>query len=289
MSRRTGLLLSGKALGFAAGVALLWLAGSAVFRGGVDSKPGPSAEPRALPELPPGAGALIERLRRTHLLNGEEVYRQLGLGDGADGEGFRTRSPYGQGPVLSWYSSLPGNTEVCGVLFVDADRVDYRLRTFPNHQSALAAGYVVTHRRHCGACSSLRDFATYLEKPDLTTPARNCARRLTRAGVKACFMEIGLEERCAEAWTDNALHTRRHCLGVCIGHSGLWNMVTNDFHAPHTDEDGNLNPCLACDERVSGPGFQYAAGRTRRSSGLTSAITRRPAEIFPVDHRLYFR
>lgn len=269
---------------------VLGAVGLAVFRGGVESRPGPSAEPRALPEVPPGADALIERLRRTRLLNGEEVYRQLGLGDGAGGEGFRTRSPYGQGPVLSWYSSVSGNTEVCGVRFVDADRVDYRLRTFPDHNSALAAGYVITHRRHCGACSSLRDFATYLEKPDLTSPARNCARRLTRAGVKTCFMEeVGFEEQCAETWTFNALHTRRRCAAACIGHYGLWNVLTNDFSAPNTDAYGNLNPCLACDERVSGPGFQYAAGRTRRSSGLTSAIARPATEIHPVNHRLYFR
>ena len=257
--------------------------------GGDPDSGAPSAGPRNLPESPPGADVLIERLRQTNLLNGAEIYGGLGLG-GQEREGFLTRSPYGQGPVLAWYSSLRGNTEVCGVRFVDADQVDYRLRTFQDRESALEAGYVITHRRHCGTCSSLRDFATYLAKPDLTTPARTCARRLTRAGVKACFMEdVGLGERCAETWTYNALHTRRRCAAACIGHYGFWAVLTNDMSAPNTDEDGNLNPCLACDERVSGPGFQYAAGRTRRSSGLTSAIRRPAAEIHPVDHRLYFR
>ena len=282
---------AGKAIGVIGAVLLLllWWGG-----GRTDPEAGArSAATRTLPEVPAEAGALIERLRRTRLLNGEEVYRQLGLGNGAvptGGNGFLTRSPHGHGAVLRWYSSLPGNTEVCGVRFVDADRVGYRLRTFPDRERALEAGYVITHRRHCGACSSLRDFATYLAKPDLTSPARTCARRLTRAGVKACFMEeVGLDERCAEAWAYNALHTRRRCAAACIGHYGLWNVLTNDFSAPNTDEDGNLNPCLACDERVSGPGFQYAAGRTRRSSGLTSAISRPAAEIHPVDHTLYLR
>lgn len=274
----------------AALVLALWLVALGLDEGGGDPESGaPSVERRELPGHPPGAGPLIERLRGTRLLNGEEIYRGLGLG-GRERESFLTRSPYGQGPVLRWYSSLPGNTEVCGVRFDDADRVDYRLRTFPDRERALEAGYLITHGGHCGTCSSLRDFATYLEKPDLTSPARNCARRLTRAGVKACFMEeVGLSERCAETWAYNALHTRRRCAAACIGHYGLWNVLTNDISAPNTDEDGNLNPCLACDERVSGPGFQYAAGRTRRSSGLTSAITRRPAEIFRVDHSLYFR
>ena len=38
-----------------------------------------------------------------------------------------------------------------------------------------------------------------------------------------------------------------------------------------------LNRCLECDERESGPVFKSWAGRTRRNSGLTSAINR-PAD-----------
>ena len=263
------------------GTALLVLGavGLALFRGAVDSEPGPVSA--GVPARPSGTAALVERLRRTNLVNGEEIHREPDPGEA---------SFFDAPEVRRWYSSRRGNTEVCAVRFVDSNRVDYRLRTFPDEESARSAGYVITHRNHCGTCSSLRDLAAYLARPDLTSPARNCARRLTVAGMKACFMEdLGFEERCAETWTHNALHTRRRCLGVCIGHYGLRNVLMNDISAPHTDEDGNLNPCLACDERVSGPGFQYAAGRTRRSSGLTSAITRRAAEIYPVDHRLYFR
>ena len=300
IQKRPGLSSKGKALGLGAVVLLVWLVGSALFRGGEDSRPDP-VSPGVTPR-PPGITALIERLQRTRLLNGEAIYRGLGLGEAARNR-FLTESPYellfqgsrpGPERVLRWRSSLlgnnPGNGEVCGVRFTGPDRVDYRLRTFPSEESALTAGYVITHRNHCGTCSSLRNFAAYLARPDLTTPARNCARRLTAAGVKACFMEeLGLEERCAETWTYNALHTRRHCLGVCIGHYGLWNVLTGNISAPHTDGRGNLNPCLACDEDTSGPGFRYMAGRTRRSSGLTSAITRPAAEIYPVDHTRYFR
>ncbi|MCY4647931.1 MAG: hypothetical protein OXE73_13775 [Gammaproteobacteria bacterium] len=83
--------------------------------------------------------------------------------------------------------------------------------------------------------------------------------------------EIGLSERCAETWTYNVLHTRRHCAWARIGHHGLWNVLTNDMDGANAEEAGNLNPCLACGEHTSGPGFRYAAGRTRRSSGLMSA------------------
>ncbi len=275
MSKRTGIAALG--LGGAALLGL-WLAGPTV-----DPDPGTPADQRALPAHPPGIGVLVERLRQTNLLNGEEIYRRLGLDDGG--------SAFDRGEsVPRRFSSLPGKTEVCGVRFVNPERVDYRLETFPDRESAVAAGYVVTHRRHCGTCSSLGDLAVYLAQPDLTSPARDCARRLTAGSVKACFIEeIGFGERCAETWADNALHTRRHCAAPCIEYYGFWNLLTNRMSAPNTDEHGNLNPCLACDERVSGPGFQDAAGRTRRSSGLTSAIARPAAEIFPVDHSLYFR
>ena len=291
-----------------------------------------------LPAQPLGTAALIERLRRTNLLNGDEILGQLSLeGDDAQAGkanasvsrrrgGFLTHNPfeppyrelysnlevlryplpdntqsyeldksnatflfYGQEPVLRWYSSLRSNTEVCAVRFVDSDRVAYRLRTFPDRESAFTEGYIVTHRHHCGTCSSLRDLAVYMAKPDLTTPTRTCGRNLTAGGIKACLMEeVGFEEHCAETWTYNVLHTRYHCAATCIEYYGLWNVLTNDMSEAHTDERGNLNPCLACDEYTSGPGFQYTAGRTRRASGLTSAIHRPKAEIFPVDHRRYF-
>ena len=279
MSQRPGPSVKGKALGLGVAALLLWLAGSAVFRGGPDSKPGPLAP--GIAARPPGTASLIERLRRTTLRNGDEMYRRLDLGDA---------SFFDAPEVRRWHSSRRGNAEVCAVGFVDPDRVDYRLRTFPDRESALAEGYAITHRDHCGTCSSLRNLAVYLEHPDLTSPVRNCARRWTAGGVKACLMEeLGFEERCAATWARNVLHTRRRCLAPCIEHYGLWNVLTDDIRAPNTDEGGNLNPCLACDERVSGPGFQYAGGRTRRNSGLTSAIRRPAAEIYPVDHRLYFR
>lgn len=309
------------------------------FHGGrVAGRDPGAADGGELPPQPSGNAALIERLRRTNLLNGDETLGRLRLeshdapvgqadpSPSRGGGGFLTPNPfeppyresytslaelryplpditqgyeldesnatfffYGQEPVLQWYSSLRSNTEVCAVRFVDSGRVDYRLRTFPDRESAIKEGYVITHRYHCGTCSSLRDLAVYLAKPNLTKPARTCARKLTAASIKACLMEeVGLEEPCAETWTYNVLHTRRECAATCIRHYGLWNVLTNDMSDEHADEHGNLNPCLACDERTSGPGFQYAAGRTRRTSGLTSAIQRPLAETFPVDHRRYF-
>ena len=259
-------------------------------------------------------------------LNGGETKDGTDAGRGRGAAGFLTRSPFvpayresfesletlryalpdsphsyelserdgtfafrGQEPVLRWYEALSSDLSVCAVRFLDSGRRDYRLGTFQNRESAVREGYVVTHRRHCGTCSSLQDLAIYMARPDLLSPVSRCARRLTRRGVKACLMEtVGFTERCAETWTYNALHTRRHCIGACIRHYGFWSLLTNDVSGSRTDGQGNLNPCLHCDEHASGPGFKYAAGRTRRSSGLKSAIDRPPAEIYAVDHGLYF-
>lgn len=196
---------------------------------------------------------------------------------------------FGQAPVMAWYVTKPTNTQVCAVRFTDSNRTDYELRTFATPEKAIANDYVITHRYHCGTCSSLRNLAVYMAKPDLTTPARSCARKLTLRGIKRCLIEdIGFEAQCAETWAYNVAHTKRRCMTTCVKHYGVWRVLRNDMGDAHIGSNGELNPCLACDEYISGPGFQYTAGRTRRSSGLVSAIQRSAAEVFRVDHRLYF-
>ena len=196
---------------------------------------------------------------------------------------------FGQEPVFKWFRSLSTNHDVCGLRFLDSHRRDYELKTFPDAADAIASDFVITHRYHCGTCSSLKNLAIYLAKPDLTAPARSCARRLTLGGIKQCLIEtIGFEEQCAETWAYNVAHTKRQCIATCVKHYGLWNVIRNDMGNSHTDAAGELNPCLACDENISGPGFQYAAGRTRRASGLKSAIERPTVAIYSIDHSLYF-
>lgn len=328
MSRKIRIAVAGCALGLACTLLVLWSASSGGdWLADEDMRTTDAPDDFTLRSIP---GSFSVRLRQTILLNGEEVYEQLGL-TGRESQqrraGFLTHSPYvpryresnvsraalnyplppnklsyeldeadstfefyGQEAILRWYSAMDSNTDVCGAAFVDSSQVEYRLRSFTNAESAHAAGYFITHRNRCGTCSSLRDLAVYLAQPNLTAPARTCARRLTPAGVKACLIEkIGFEERCAETWTFNVLHTRRHCTLTCIKHYGLWNVLRNDMNDMDKDERGNLNPCLACDEFISGPGFQYVAGRTRRNSGIVSSIQRSPEEIYEIDHSLYFR
>ena len=269
---------------------------------------------------------LVERLYETNLINGDEIYAQLKL-VGTNSPKFSTANPYkprytqsferfpdiasslpqntrsyelnlskrrltffGQEPVFDWYRSLPTNTDVCGVRFLDARRQDYELTTFSSEREATANDYVISHRYHCGTCSSLQNLAVYLGKPDLTTPARSCARKLTLRGIKECLVQtIGFKTQCAETWAYNVAHTKQQCMATCIKHYGLWRVIRNEMGDAHVDGSRRLNPCLACDELVSGPGFQYVAGRTRRASGLKSAIERSPDEVYAIDHSLYFK
>lgn len=56
---------------------------------------------------------------------------------------------------------------------------------------------------------------------------------------------------------------------------------------PYNLPDGSMKPCIACDEEISGPIFKKFAGRTRRDSGLSSAIWRPPQDIYQVEHYYY--
>ncbi|MXW82120.1 MAG: hypothetical protein F4246_11730 [Rhodothermaceae bacterium] len=327
MYLKTALAFIGGLLGICIVVIAAYLVPN--YRAWVSGIEQPLTEHHVVVATAPGNSALIEKLQRTLLLNGSEIHDRLDLADPSGSRnqiGFLTINPYepayqetyiypdslrypmpddphsfelagdsptfvfrGQEPVLQWYSSLSSNTEVCAVGFVDSTRVRYQLRTFPDPNSAVKNNFIITHRHHCGTCSSLHDLAIYLEKPDLVAPAKKCAKKLKVDDIKACLMEdVGLGEDCSETWTYNVLHTRRHCTTACVGYYGLWNVLTNNMSKPPTNEHGNLNPCLACDEYTSGPGFQYAAGRTRRASGLVSAIPRPEADIYKIDHQRYF-
>jgi hypothetical protein len=51
--------------------------------------------------------------------------------------------------------------------------------------------------------------------------------------------------------------------------------------------DGSLNPCIQCDEDLSGPIFKYYSGRTRRNSGIKSEIDRPGDQVYDID-QCYF-
>jgi hypothetical protein len=171
-------------------------------------------------------------------------------------------------------------TDTGGVCAVMGGRDRYALETFPDGASAEAAGGTVTHEGACGACSSLQDLAVYLAIPDLGTPVRECALIELGQNPEAtldCILDLGFTEPCAQIWLYNSLHTRAACLTPCLEALG------EPFHL----EDGSINACLACDEEQSGPVFKAVAGRTRRTSGIASAICRPGDGIAPIRHDAY--
>lgn len=176
-----------------------------------------------------------------------------------------TEDPY-EGPE----PPAPGD-EVCVAVFDDTTGT-YTLETRSD-----AAGGVVTHAGACGLCSSLEDLVTYVRNPDLTEPVRECGLLGVREGEEenlACLEELGFTRACAQIWYYNTLHTRNECLLPCF------ELIDAPYHEP----DGGLNECLACDETNSGPVFKHVAGRTRRNSGLASAICRPCETVASVSH-----
>jgi len=190
-------------------------------------------------------------------------------------EPFMTSDPY----LTPQTPEAMDRTGFCAVKLVPGT-FDYHLQTFKTEKEAESAGWKVTHKHKCGACSTLRDLAVYLQHRDLTAPVRKCA---TMAWRKAFFFEcldnLGFTEDCAKIWYYNSLNTARECFTTCM----LAWVKGEESNKP----DGSLNDCLQCDETKSGPNFQRFAGRTRRNSGIYSSIDRDRSEIYHVDHTYF--
>ncbi|MGA9575118.1 MAG: hypothetical protein WBS20_14365 [Lysobacterales bacterium] len=243
------------------------------------------------PLLADTPAGLVERLRQTRAVNINEVLAaQFSHPERA--RGFIVADPYApraRNVVESWQLNPASRLEVCALRFTGERRQEYELRGFKSPEAAAASGFTVTHQGRCGSCSTLKDLAVYLATTDLTTPARQCARRFGISRKKQCFAEVvGFTPYCAESWAYNARQTKDQCLGTCVKDYGLLNLLFSRYPGANVNESGQLRPCLECDEEKSGPGFKYSAGRTRRNSGIESAIPRPESDVYPLDHSTYF-
>lgn len=113
-----------------------------------------------------------------------------------------------------------GEEAVCGIHYESYDNGvcsnEYRLQSYPSWQEAEDAGAFVTHAGGCGVCSTTQDLAAYLSSPDLTTEGSFCAKQsiLSFEKGKACYIDLGMTDSCAEIWVDNSLNTAEKCLGI---------------------------------------------------------------------------
>ncbi len=166
---------------------------------------------------------------------------------------------------------------VCAVQVVDAASKSYRLKTFATTAEAKSAGAKVTHADGCGACSTLADLIVYGREPDLGRKVQDCGVRTLTAGLEAnitCLSDLGFTPACARTWAYNTRFTRMKCFATCLPL----------LDAPYHLADGGLNACLECDETQSGPIFKATAGRTRRNTGIPSAICRPCSEVGRISH-----
>jgi hypothetical protein len=164
-------------------------------------------------------------------------------------------------PYLAPSSLLPSDSRYCAVT-PTGEPDHYRLATYPTEQEAELDNARITHRGACGQCSSLANLAVYMRQPDLTEPVRDCGVQGMFGGEEAnieCLMDIGFDRPCAQIWYFNTRHTSEVCLDVCMA-------------------------CIQCDEDESGPVFKAFAGRTRRNSGLPSALCRPCDSVYRVEH-----
>ena len=158
-----------------------------------------------------------------------------------------------------------GVGSVCAVKYASCG--NYTMLTFAGAAAAGAAGYRVTHEGACGLCSTLVDLASYIGVPDMTKAGKKCGVEALLSldlGLK-CFRGLGMTAQCARIWAYDAMSDASGCAAICVKD------IAQPYNIPPSCK---LNDCLQCDEDGAGPLFKRFAGRTRRRSGLISAIQR---------------
>ena len=139
---------------------------------------------------------------------------------------------------------------------------------------AVQADYQVMNCGACGECSTVQDVDLYRKTKDtLTDTATECAVNafLGRSLVEQCFAEaIGFTQGCERCWVDNVMCDLDNCKWTC-----LKMILSRQRKNKAGGDEGELNDCLKCDERICGPPFFACAGANRRTSGVVSDIGRK--------------
>ncbi|MBP7257183.1 MAG: hypothetical protein KBA13_08885 [Chitinophagales bacterium] len=184
--------------------------------------------------------------------------------------------PFDQILTNPYNQPLPVAKEgVCAVIVDTFETKKYHLEFFDDAEKAKTAGAFVTHYDNCGVCSTLEDLAVYAGNIDIGSDVKKCGLQNLNAPIAeliSCIQELGFTLPCAQIWAYNTRNTQKKCLEDCLKNE------------PYNTKNGGLNPCLACDERESGPVFKVYAGRTRRNTGIASSICRKCEEVQPVEH-----
>ena len=193
---------------------------------------------------------------------------------GAPTEGYRERFKlnekcqcYRNGDFLGVINRLnpPYNIPSAKGVVCGADGEEY-----PDKFTAAMNGTRALHAGNCGKCSNDHDIGIYKKtKNTLTEISTHCAMKLVIFGLdvgdKCMKKHAGLTPACTTCWTNNMACTFANCGTVC--------MKSKLKHEPN-NINGQLNECLACDEKYCGGMFIKCAGATRRRAGIISDIGR---------------
>jgi len=156
------------------------------------------------------------------------------------------------------------------------------LETFATKEEALNAGYIVAHCGECGFCSNPSDIEVYVEtRKSIAKLSKECGFISVfgkyEALVDCLERKIGFTRPCTECWADNLKSTVEHCRLTCM--VTLWTGFMSDNNVPGSGDQGWLNQCVYCDEKMSGPAFVKCSGASRRRLGIVSEVERNPAEL----------
>jgi len=154
-------------------------------------------------------------------------------------------------------------TGICAIIPINSNK--YKLQSF-NSKKNLPKNAILTHYGKCGSCSSLQDLAIYKKKQNLTSPIKHCALRgiMAKRWNHRCIKKLGFSDSCSQVWLYNSQNALKKCWKPCFRH----------YFSKYNSSKSKLNPCLQCDEDINGSIFKKVAGRTRRNSGIKSAIQR---------------
>ena len=99
----------------------------------------------------------------------------------------------------------------------------------------------------------------------------------TKLGLK-CYKKLGFTDGCAAIWNYDGIDDGKGCGLTCA--KTIAERKPNNGPPPLCA----LNACLECDEVHAGPHFKRFAARTRRRSGLLSAIVRPCSSVPRIIH-----
>ena len=154
----------------------------------------------------------------------------------------------------------------------------YTMTTFAT-EDAVPSTASITHKGPCGVCSSAQDWSRRIALRDrMADIGFLCGIGFFTGGtfeeVIQCYQNEGFSQGCSTLWAHFTATNGLICATLCINTEPSFN-----GEPPQCA----LNECLECGELFRQE-FDFIAGRTSASSGVTEPIARNCSQFYPVVH-----